>query len=79
MQVVDQAVDEILGARDERAVPVLRGADFESDGWDAVVYPGSLDTAGLAGVDLDDVWLCELGEALHTGKGKVGVGPEGAV
>ena len=75
MKVVDQAVDEVLGARDERAVPVLRVADFESDGWDAVVHPGSLDTAGLAGVDLDDVGLCELSKTLDAGEGKVGVGP----
>ena len=75
MQVVDQAVNEVLGARDDRAVPVLRGADFEGDGWDAIVYPGGLDTAGLAGVDFDDVGLGELGEALHAGEGKVGVGP----
>lgn len=75
MQVVDQAVDEVLGARDERAVPVLCRADFEGDGWDAVVYPGGLDTAGLAGIDLDDVGLGELGEALHAGEGEVGIGP----
>lgn len=75
MKVVDQAVDEVLGAGDERAVPVLRGADFEGDGWDAVVHPGSLDTAGLAGVDLDDVGLCELSKTLDAGEGKVGVGP----
>jgi len=75
LQVVDQAVDEVLGARDERAVPVLCRADFEGDGWDAVVYPGGLDTAGLAGIDLDDVGLGKLGEALHAGEGKVGIGP----
>jgi hypothetical protein len=75
LQIVDQAVDEVLGARDERAVPILRWADFESDRWDAVVYPGSLDTAGLTGVDLDNVGLCELREALDAGECKVGVGP----
>ena len=79
LQVVDQAVDEVLGARDERAVPVLCRADFEGDGWDAVVYPGGLDTAGLAGVDFDDVGLCELGKTLDTREGKVGVGPQGTV
>jgi hypothetical protein len=75
LQVVDQAVDEVLRTRNERAVPVFCWADFEGDGWDAVVHPGSLDTAGLTGIDLDNVGLRELREALDAGEGKVGVGP----
>jgi len=75
LQVVDQAVDEVLCARDQSAVPVLRWADFESDRWNAVVYPGRFDTAGLTGVDLDDIGLGELGKVLDARKGKVGVGP----
>ena len=67
LQIIDQAVDEILCTRNERAIPVLCRADLESDSWDAVVDPGGFDTAGLTRIDLDDVGLCELGKALDTG------------
>jgi hypothetical protein len=77
LQVVDQTVDELLCARDERAVPVLRWANFERDGWDAVVYPSCFDAAGLAGVDFEDVGLGELSEALDARESEVGVGPKG--
>ena len=38
--------------------------------------PGGLDTSWLTGVDLDDVGLSELGQALNAGQGEISIGPE---
>jgi hypothetical protein len=79
LQVIDQAVNEVLGAGNESAVPVLRRTDLESDSRNAVVYPCGFNTPGLARVDFDDIGLCQLGKTLDTGQGEVGVCPQRAV
>lgn len=76
LQIDHDAVDEGDSAVDQRGVPDLGLAHFDSQAGDPVVDEGGFDAARLARVDLEGVGLEQFAQALDVGQAPVRVAPE---